>query len=123
VAEAPSTFWCATCRADVAVDAGGRGALALRVGRTDAGSYRMTLSYVDPPAGGGKSGDDSDVVEARFVAISPDDCVVRAVDFHSDDPSFAGTMTMTWRSARPMAEPASRSERTTPPTGFRPKIT
>ncbi len=60
------------------------------------GSYRMTLTYADAPAAGGKSDADSDVVEARFVEIAPDDRVVQAVDFQSDDPSFAGTMTMTW---------------------------
>lgn len=56
------------------------------------GSYRMTLSY-EVPGAGGKTTADSDVVEARFVEIVPDDRVVQAVDFESDDPSFAGTMT------------------------------
>jgi uncharacterized protein YndB with AHSA1/START domain len=60
------------------------------------GSYRMTLTYADPPSSGGKSDVDSDVVEARFIEIAPDDRVVQTVDFQSDDPSFAGTMTMTW---------------------------
>jgi uncharacterized protein YndB with AHSA1/START domain len=60
------------------------------------GSYRMTLTYADAHASGGKSGDNSDVVQARFVEIARDDRVVQAVDFQSDDPSFAGTMTMTW---------------------------
>ncbi len=60
------------------------------------GSYRMTLTYAEAPASGGKSGVDSDVVEARFVEIAPDDRVVQAIDFQSGDPSFAGTMTMTW---------------------------
>jgi hypothetical protein len=36
------------------------------------------------------------VVEARFVDIVADERVVQAVDFVSDDPAFAGTMTMTW---------------------------
>ncbi|OBG62628.1 SRPBCC family protein [Mycobacterium sp. E735] len=60
------------------------------------GSYRMRLTYAEPPASGGKSSDDSDVVDGRFVEIVPGDRVVQAVDFESDDPSFAGTMTMTW---------------------------
>ncbi|OBH06366.1 SRPBCC family protein [Mycobacterium sp. E1747] len=60
------------------------------------GSYRMRLTYAHPPESGGKSSNDSDVVEARFVEIVPDERVVQAVDFESDDPSFAGTMTMTW---------------------------
>ena len=60
------------------------------------GTYRMILTYDVPPAGGGKTDGNSDVVEARFVEIVPDDRVVQAVDFTSDDPSFSGTMTMTW---------------------------
>jgi uncharacterized protein YndB with AHSA1/START domain len=60
------------------------------------GSYRMILKYTDAPVSGGKSTVDSDIVEARFIEIASDDRVVQAVDFASDDLSFAGTMTMTW---------------------------
>lgn len=60
------------------------------------GSYRMTLSYRDSAASGGKTAEDSDVVDVRFVEIVPDDRVVQAVDFQSADRSFAGTMIMTW---------------------------
>ena len=60
------------------------------------GSYRMVLTYGDDSAGSGKATPDSDVVEARFVEIVPGRRVVQAVDFVSDDPAFAGTMTMTW---------------------------
>jgi uncharacterized protein YndB with AHSA1/START domain len=60
------------------------------------GSYRLVLTYRDPTSSGGKSSTDSDIVEARYVDIVPDDRVVQAVDFVSDDPAFAGTMTMTW---------------------------
>ncbi|MEO3757754.1 SRPBCC family protein [Mycobacterium sp. B14F4] len=64
------------------------------------GSYRLVLTYTVPPADGGKSDADTDVVEARFVEIEPDDRVVQAVDFASKDPSFGGTMTMTWTVSR-----------------------
>jgi len=60
------------------------------------GSYRLVLTYVDPAAARGKSSADSDVVETRYVDIVPNVRVVQAVDFVSDDPQFAGTMTMTW---------------------------
>lgn len=59
------------------------------------GTYRMVLTY-DDPAVAGKSGGGADVVEARFVAIEPGLRVVQAVEFASDDPAMAGTMTMTW---------------------------
>jgi uncharacterized protein YndB with AHSA1/START domain len=58
------------------------------------GSYRMVLSYDD--AAGGKTTAGTDVVDVRFVEIAPGRRVVQAVDFVSEDPAFAGTMTMTW---------------------------
>jgi uncharacterized protein YndB with AHSA1/START domain len=61
------------------------------------GSYRMVLSYSDASSALGKTSAASDVVEARFVEIKPGRRVVQAVDFVSDDPRFAGTMTMTWK--------------------------
>jgi uncharacterized protein YndB with AHSA1/START domain len=60
------------------------------------GSYRLVLSYNDAGDGRGKATVDTDVVEARFVSLEPGVRVVQEVDFESDDPSFAGTMTMTW---------------------------
>src|SRR3954447_4600789 len=63
------------------------------------GSYRLILTYADASSSPGKATPDSDVVEARFVDIVPGVRVVQAVDFVSDDPSYAGTMTMTWEVA------------------------
>lgn len=60
------------------------------------GSYRLLLTYIDPADSRGKSSADSDIVEARYVDIVPGVRVVQTVDFVSDDPRFAGTMTMTW---------------------------
>ena len=60
------------------------------------GSYRLVLTYTDSTEPHGKSAADTDIVEARFVEVSPDDRVVQQVDFVSDAPEYAGTMTMTW---------------------------
>jgi uncharacterized protein YndB with AHSA1/START domain len=60
------------------------------------GSYRLVLTYTDAATSSGKATADSDIVEARYVALVPGVRVVQAVDFASDDPAFAGTMTMTW---------------------------
>jgi len=60
------------------------------------GSYRLVLTYEDASGAPGKSTADSDVVEGRFVEVEPGVRVVQAVDFESDDPALAGTMTMTW---------------------------
>jgi uncharacterized protein YndB with AHSA1/START domain len=66
------------------------------------GRYRLTLTYESAPSKPGKSSADSDVVDARFLVLEPDVMVRQAVDFESEDPAFAGTMTMTWS-----LEPAS----------------
>lgn len=61
------------------------------------GGYRLVLTYPDATGAPGKTTDGADVVEARFVELVPGARVVQAVDFVSDDPAFAGTMTMTWQ--------------------------
>lgn len=58
------------------------------------GTYRMTLTYMTP--GAGKASENTDVVEGTFVAFEPNKRVVQQVVFESDDPAFAGTMTMDW---------------------------
>jgi uncharacterized protein YndB with AHSA1/START domain len=60
------------------------------------GSYRMVLTYDDAAGAPGKTTAASDVVEARFVDLVPGVRVVQAGDFISEDPAYAGTMTMTW---------------------------
>jgi uncharacterized protein YndB with AHSA1/START domain len=60
------------------------------------GTYRMVLTYSDASGAAGKARVDSDIVEARFVDIVPGERVVQTLDFVSDDPAYAGTMTMTW---------------------------
>ena len=62
---------------------------------TTGGSYRLVLTYANP-ASQAKSSEDADIVQVRFVDIVPNDRVVQAVDFVSDSPEFAGTMTLTW---------------------------
>lgn len=60
------------------------------------GSYRLVLTYADASTAPGKATADSDIVEARFLDVVPGVRVVQAVDFVSEDPAYAGTMTMTW---------------------------
>lgn len=59
------------------------------------GGYRLTLTY-DDEATSGKSGENTDVVEVRFAAVDEPWRLVEEVEFISDDPKLAGTMTMTW---------------------------
>lgn len=56
----------------------------------------MVLRDDDPATTRSKSTANSDVIEAHVIDIVAGMRVVFAVDFDSDDPRFAGTMTMTW---------------------------
>jgi len=67
------------------------------------GHYRLTLTYSGSHAGGGKSAADADRVAGRFVELIPGERIVQTADFESDDPAFAGTMTMIW-SLRPVSD-------------------
>ncbi|SMQ86017.1 Uncharacterized conserved protein YndB, AHSA1/START domain [Devosia lucknowensis] len=59
------------------------------------GHYKMVLRYDDVSIEG-KSGGAQDVVDVRYTELEPGALVSQAVDFVSDDPRFAGTMTMDW---------------------------
>ncbi|HUS21309.1 MAG TPA: SRPBCC family protein [Aeromicrobium sp.] len=63
------------------------------------GSYRLVLTITGDSGALGKATLNSDIVEARYIDIVPGVRVVQAVEFVSDDPAFAGTMTMTWEVA------------------------
>lgn len=60
------------------------------------GAFRMTLVFDSANSTGGKTTNNTDVVSGRFVELVPGERIVWAINFESDDPSFAGTMTMTW---------------------------
>ena len=59
------------------------------------GGYRMVLTY-DHETHPGKSTANTDVTDVRFIEVDPPRRIVEEVDFVSDDPRYAGTMTMTW---------------------------
>ncbi|OZB90129.1 SRPBCC family protein [Paenibacillus sp. XY044] len=61
------------------------------------GTYRMSLTYLEKNGTTqGKTSEDTDIVEGRFLELVPDERIVQAVVFESDDPDFAGEMIMTW---------------------------
>jgi uncharacterized protein YndB with AHSA1/START domain len=99
MAAPPGRVWAALVDPDALMVWLPPGDMTGRFERFDArpgGSYRMVLTYPDAAGAPGKASADSDVVEARFLDIVPGERVVQAVDFVSDDPAYAGTMTMTW---------------------------
>lgn len=58
--------------------------------------YRMVLRYLEAPPGGGKAAADEDVSVVRRVRVDAPELIVEEVDFPSEDPAYAGTMTLTW---------------------------
>ena len=66
----------------------------------EGGTYRMSLNYQDPQQSpGGKTSEDTDTFQGRFVELVPDEKIVEAIEFESHDPGFAGEMKMTTRLA------------------------
>ncbi|MBB6095474.1 uncharacterized protein YndB with AHSA1/START domain [Povalibacter uvarum] len=82
------------------------------------GSLRVTLVF---DAHQGKTTDNSDVVDGRFVELIPDKRIVWAIDFVADDPAFAGTMTMTWTFSPEGAGTRVAVAATDVPSGIRPE--
>ncbi|UZK64935.1 SRPBCC family protein [Sphingomonas sp. M1-B02] len=60
------------------------------------GSYRMALTYQDEAHAPGKTSDDGDVVEVRYLALVPNVKIIQSAEFEAEDPAFAGTMVMSW---------------------------
>ncbi|MDH6193619.1 uncharacterized protein YndB with AHSA1/START domain [Mycobacterium frederiksbergense] len=58
------------------------------------GTFRISLHY-ESPDGAGKSGGHTDTYHGHFVELVPNERVVEAIEFESDDPAFGGVMTMT----------------------------
>jgi uncharacterized protein YndB with AHSA1/START domain len=62
----------------------------------EGGTYRIRLTYNESRHTPGKTSDDADEVEVRFVKLIPAERVEQAVTFNSDDAAFAGEMRITW---------------------------
>ncbi|QIG38744.1 ATPase [Microbacterium sp. 4R-513] len=93
-----------------------------RFDRFDAeAGYRLVLTYDEPPEGGGKASEGSDIAEVRRVEVSRPHRIVEEIDFPSDDPAFAGTMTMTWTFERHSEGTLVTVEATDVPTGIDPQ--
>jgi uncharacterized protein YndB with AHSA1/START domain len=71
----------------------------------DGGTFRMSLTYQEPEhSPRGKTSDDRDTVQGRFIKLVPYERIVESVAFESEDPAFAGEMTITWTVAEVGAE-------------------
>ena len=62
----------------------------------EGGTYRMSYEYVEVKHDvAGKTSQDADVFKGRFLELVPDKRIVEIVEFDSDDPAFAGSMSVT----------------------------
>lgn len=84
------------------------------------GRFRVELTYRDATMAG-KSSAHSDIVEGRFVELVAGERIVQHIDFESDDPAFAGTMTMDWTLAPEDGGTRVTVSATNVPGGIRPE--
>ena len=61
----------------------------------EGGQFRISLTY-DAPTGAGKTSAHTDTHHGRFVALVPDERVVQAVEFETDDSAMQGEMMITY---------------------------
>jgi uncharacterized protein YndB with AHSA1/START domain len=61
----------------------------------EGGAYRMRLTYREP-GHAGKTSEQHDETEVRIVRLVEPALLVQRVRFESDQPEFAGEMTITW---------------------------
>jgi uncharacterized protein YndB with AHSA1/START domain len=61
----------------------------------EGGAFRISLTY-DTPTAAGKSSTETDSFHGRFVRLLPDEEVVQAIEFETDDPAMEGEMTITY---------------------------
>ncbi len=83
------------------------------------GGYRMSLTYQDARGSPGKSSDDTDTFEGRFIELVANVRIVEIVRFESPDPRFAGEMTITTAFADAGSEVTMTFENL--PSGIRPE--
>jgi uncharacterized protein YndB with AHSA1/START domain len=60
----------------------------------EGGAYRISLTY-DAPTTAGKTSAQTDTFHGRFLELIPDQQVVEAVEFETDDPDLRGEMIIT----------------------------
>ena len=62
----------------------------------EGGFYRMRLTYKEAQHMPGKTSEDADEVEVRFVKLIANERIEQAVKFNSDNPAFSGEMRIIW---------------------------
>ena len=61
------------------------------------GKFRVSLTYLNPEESlGGKTSEDTDTTQGRFVELIPNEKIVWMTEFESEQPEFAGEMKIIW---------------------------
>ncbi len=66
----------------------------LRFEPHEGGMFRVSLTY-DAPDATGKTQANTDTYHGRFIALVPDERVVEAIEFETDNPALQGELTVT----------------------------
>ncbi|RBP89932.1 uncharacterized protein YndB with AHSA1/START domain [Cytobacillus firmus] len=62
----------------------------------EGGTYKMTLTYEEGKPSSGKTSENTDVYQGKFLELVPDKWIVQLIIFESESPEFAGEMTQKW---------------------------
>ncbi|WP_054860810.1 SRPBCC domain-containing protein [Gracilibacillus sp. JCM 18860] len=62
----------------------------------EGGTYQLTLTYEMDPSAPGKTTENTDVAQGKFLELVPNKRIVQSVEFNSDDPAFSGEMIQKW---------------------------
>lgn len=63
----------------------------------EGGTYSMTLTYeIDHYSTPGKTSENTDVSQGKFLVLVPDKKIVQSIIFDSEDPAFTSEMIQTW---------------------------
>ncbi len=63
----------------------------------EGGRFRMSLTYLDQKnRPHGKTSEDTDTSEGKFIKLIPNEKIARVFEFESDQPDMAGQMRITW---------------------------
>lgn len=60
------------------------------------GAYRMTLTYEMDDSPPGKTSENTDVAQGKFLELVPGKRIVQAIKFNSEDPAYSGEMIQKW---------------------------
>lgn len=61
------------------------------------GKFRVSLTYLNPEESlGGKTSEDTDTTQGRFVELIPNEKIVWMTEFESEQSEFAGEMKIIW---------------------------